>query len=110
MVRRVAFSYLCTLYVDLDNTEATDEIGIDAVDADAVDGFVTDNGLAVEVADIGNVAVGFYQVNIRVAVYYYEAFGLLAPADVLDIHIAHAVYLVVGIDALIVLVILIECA
>ena len=108
MVRCVTVRNLCALHIHLDDTESTDEIGIDAIDSDAADGLVASDNLMIEVADIGNVAFQVYQVDVRVLINGNESFGLWTPADVRDIRVGEPVGLIVSIDALISLMILVE--
>jgi hypothetical protein len=96
------------LHVDFHDAEATDEVCILSIDADAANTLVTNDGLGVEIADVGDVTLGVYQVNVRVGIDYYEALSLLTPADMADVYIAHTIDLIVGIDALVFLIVLVE--
>ena len=110
MARCVTFSNLSFLHVDLDNAKATDEVGVDAFYADTLNCLVAYNRLIVEVTDIGDITLCIYQVDIRIAIDHDEALSLFAPADMRDIDIAHTIDFIVGNDALVYHVILIERA
>ena len=64
MVWRITFSYLGTLHIDFYNAESTYQIGIDTVNTNTVDSFITSHQLIVEVTDIGDIAFQVYQVDI----------------------------------------------
>ena len=82
--------------------------GIDAVDGNLADGLVLRHNLAVEGRDIGDVSIQVYKVDVGILVDGDEALGLRIPGDVGDVGIAESADLVVGRDALVVLVILVE--
>ena len=107
MVGTIGIGDFCALDIKLDNAEATDQISIDAIDADAANGLVARDGFGVEVADIDDVSLGIDEVNIRVAIDNDETLGLRTPADEGDVGVVHAVGLIVGIDRLVVLVVLV---
>ena len=73
------------LDVDFDDAELGSQIGVDTITVDVVDSFTACDGFGIDGADVDDVAVGLYQVDIGVAIDYHESFGLLAPADVGDI-------------------------
>ena len=106
--KNIALADFSILDIQLDNAKATGQIGILVVDINAVQGLVACDGLRVDVADVGNVAIGLHQVDVQGAIDSYQALGLLAPTDMGDMSVAESVYLVVGDDTLVVLVILIE--
>ena len=108
MRRLVGVCYLATLHIDFHNAEATNQIGIDAIHSNAANCFVARHQFVVEVADISDVAFQVYQVDIRVLIDSNESLGLWTPADMGDISVRKSVGLVVGINALVSLVVLIE--
>lgn len=95
-------------HIYFDNAKATNEVGIDAIDTYAVDSLVAYDTFVVEVADINDITIGFYQVDIGVLIDSNEALSLLVPTDMGDISIRESVGLIVGVDALVFLIILIE--
>ena len=96
------------MQVYLNNEVVSYQIGIDTLDTDALDGLVLCHRLAVEGRDIDDVAVGLYQVDIGVLIDGYQPLSLLTPGDMGDVGITETVHLVVGCDALVVQVILVE--
>ena len=108
MIRGIAVSYLSTLYVELYDAKATDKVGIDTINTNAADCFIACDRFSIEIADIDDITIGLYQVDIRIAIYHHQSLSLLAPTDMTDICIAHAIDFVVGSDALVFLIILIE--
>ena len=104
----IALSYFSSFYIDFHDAEATDEVGIRTGNADAADSLVASNDFLVEVADIDNVAITLHQVDISILIDHNQSFSLWTPIDVGDMGITQSVRLVVGIDALIVEIILVE--
>jgi hypothetical protein len=96
------------LYVHLDNAKTTDKISVYTVYPDTADRFVACDDFVIEIPDIDDVTIGFYQVDIRVLVDYYKAFCLLAPTYLCNIGIIESVSLVVSDNALVLLVVLEE--
>ena len=64
IIGHVCIRNLCPLHVDFHDAEATDEVCILSIDADAANTLVTNDGLGVEIADVGDVTLGVYQVNV----------------------------------------------
>ena len=108
MVGTIGIGDLCALDIKLDDAEATDQISIDAIDANAANRLVARDGFGVEIADVNNVTLGIDEVDIRVTVDNDETLGLWTPADEGDVGVVHAVSLIVGLDRLVVLVVLVQ--
>ena len=64
MVGCIAFSNLSTLHIDLNNTKATDQIGIDAINTNTAYRLVASHYFRIEVADIDDVSVGLNQIDV----------------------------------------------
>ena len=108
LVLRLGVADFRPLHVYLYNAEAGVEIGIDTIDGQAVDRLILSHRLAVNGRDVDDIAALVHQVDVRVLVNDDEPFGLLVPGDVSNIGIVESVYLVVGSDAVVSQVILIE--
>ena len=51
-------------HIYFDNAKATNEVSIDAIDTYAVDSLIAYDTFVVEVADINDITIGFYQIDI----------------------------------------------
>jgi hypothetical protein len=85
VVGSVGVCNLGFLHVQLDDAKATDEVGIDTIYADAAECLVSYDGFGVDIADVDDIALGVYQVNVHVAIDGYQSLGLWAPFDMSDI-------------------------
>ena len=79
-----------------------------AVDGYVINRLVASDGLGVDVADIDDVAVGLYEVDVGIAIDGYQPLGLLTPAYQGDVGVAESVDFLLSDNGLVVLVILIE--
>ena len=104
----IGLADFCCLDVDFDDAELGAQIGEDTITVDVVDGFTACDGFRIDGADVDDVAFQVYQVDIGVLIDSNEALGLLVPTDMGDISIRESVGLIVGVDALVFLIILIE--
>ena len=88
MVRGIGISDFCLLHIDLDDSKASDQPGIDAIDADIGDGLVFCCRFAEKGRDINDVSLGIYEVYVGVLIDGNQTLGLLAPADMGDMGVA----------------------
>ena len=108
MILGVGVADFCTLHVHLDDTKAGVEISISIVDGQTVDGLVVSHRLAIECRDVGDVAVKINEVDVGVGINGNETLDLLVPRNMGDIGVAETIHLIIGGDALVRQVILIE--
>ena len=108
MVRGIGIGNLSLLHIDFDDGKASDQPGIDAINADIGDGLVFCRRFAEKGRDINDVSLGIYEVDVGVLIDSNQTLGLLAPADMGDMGVAQAVGTIVGRDALIIQIVLIE--
>ena len=92
-------------HVELQDAERRAQIGVAAVDVDAVDRLVVGHRLVVVGGDIGHRPVVVEQVDVVVGVDDEQPVGGLAPFDMRYLRVAQRVHLVVGLQALVVLVV-----
>ena len=108
MVLGVGIADFTPLHVHLHNTEAGIEIGIDAINGEAVDGFVLRHGLTVKGGDIGDITVLIHQVDVSVLIDNQQALGLLIPGNEVDVGIVEAIHPVVDGNGVVVQMILVQ--
>ena len=84
------------------------QVSVDAINGNLIDRFVICHRFIVESRYIDDIAICLHQIDIGILINGYQALGLLAPGDMSDVGIAEAIDFIVGDDALIVQMILIE--
>ena len=68
MIRGIAVTDLCSFHIDFHDAETTDEIGIDTINTDAADSLITSNHFCVEVTDVNNITVCFYEIYVGILI------------------------------------------
>ena len=84
MIFGISIRYLSLQHIYFNDSKAGGEISIHIIDRDGCNCFILGYRFGIEGRYINNVAIGFYQVDIRVFVNGYQSLGFLVPGYMSD--------------------------